>query len=215
MAKNRLIPILITSLLLLLTSCGLDYRYSLDKSVHNNIEYVWAKDKNLSYIIYNDDRYMYIGSTGFFHVDTYEVADKHYELFEDDILLSWNGYRYIWYIDEYYSYTLEDPIFIYNERLGDVYFHEDYNYLMDTFVIKDTTSEIVWENMFYSEQPYFDFANPICVIIYSKQCPRINTYLKLVCVENQWYLSLSDHKTVWLASDEFIKILLENGIVGP
>ena len=212
MIKKRLMLILILSTFLTLTSCGLDYRYFLDESLHDQIEFVWEEDGS-SHIVYCGDTYVFVGTTNFFRVNAYQADVNHYKSYEDDILLSWNGYRYVWYIDEYYSYTTDSPLFIYNERLHWVYFHEDYNYLTDIFVVGDTTAEIVWEDIFGSQQPGFDFVDPVKVLIYSKQCPRIKTYLKLVCIENQWYLSLPDSKTVWTPSDEFIKILSENGII--
>lgn len=211
MAKKGLILILITIILLTLTSCGLDYRYSLDEDLHDQIECVWGED-NPSYIIYQNVKYIFVGTTNLFHVDTYKVDVNHYKSY-DDILLSWNGYRYIWYIDEYYSYTQENPLFIYNKRIGDVYFREDYNYFSDTFVIGNTTDEIVWENIFDSKQDKVDFVNSFEIELYSKQSSRVRTYLKLACVENQWYISMADSKEVWTPSDEFIKILLENALI--
>ncbi len=212
MIRKGLILILLLSTLLSLTSCGLDYRYSLDESNHNQIEVVLEEDQP-SHIIYQDNNYVFAGTTNLFSVDTYKTDDGYYLSYKDDILLSWNGSRYFWYIDEYYSYTSDNPIFIYNERLGDVYFREDYDHLKDTFVIEGTTSEIVWEDMLGSKQPHFEFSDPIKVVIYSKQCPRIDTCLELVFLKNEWYLSFSDSQTLWSVSDEFIKILSENEII--
>ena len=32
-------------------------------------------------------------------------------------------------------------------------------------------------------------------------------------IENQWYITLPDSKTIWTASDKLIEILSENGII--
>ncbi|MBQ8440011.1 MAG: hypothetical protein IJX19_05075 [Clostridia bacterium] len=215
MLKKGLLFILTVFVFLSLTSCGLDYRYSLDESLHNQIEVVKEDDNLAHHLIYQGEKYMFVGDTNLFHVDTYKTGTGYYLSYKDDVMLSWNGYRYIWYIDEYYSYTSENPLFIYNERLGWVYFHEDYDYTTDTFVIANTESEIVWKDMFHSQQSSFDFVDTIKVEIYSKQCPRIKTYVRLVRDEKHWYLSLSGSQDVWIASEEFIQILSQNGLLNP
>lgn len=185
------------------TSCGLDYRNSLPKDLHNRIK-VFYEDDQLC-LLYQEEKYICVGNTNLFDVD--------YPHNTNDVLLSWNGHRYIGYIDEYYSNTTDNPVFIYNQRVHDVFFHEDYDYMKDIFLIENTNAEIVWENVFGSKINYLDFMKPIEVVLYSKQCPRIKIHLKLVCVENQWYLSLPNSQDVWVASNEFIETLSENGII--
>ena len=130
---------------------------------------------------------------------------------ENDIELGW--YYSFPFSTRFYSDKSENPLFIYAIQSYDGFFlREDYNYLKDTFVIENTDAEIVWEDIFASEQDDFYFSNPIEVVLYSKQCPRIKTSLDLVCVDGQWYLSLPDFR-VWTVSNEFIKILSENGII--
>ena len=199
MLKKGLLFILVVSVFLSLTSCGLDYRYSLDESLHNQIEVVKEDDNLAHHLIYQGDKYVSVGD--------------YYQSHKDDVMLSWNGYRYIWYIDEYYSYTSEKPLFIYNKSTRCVYFREDYDYTTDTFVIENTESEIVWKDMLHSQQSNFDFEDPIEIEIYSKQCPRIRTYVHLVCDETNWYLSVPGYGEVWIASEEFIKILSQNGLL--
>lgn len=207
MVKKGLILLLLTTVLIMLTSCGLNYRYSLDENLHNQIECVWEEGE-LSYIVYQGEKYQFVGTTNFFSVDL-DNSNKSY----DDVMLSWNGYRYIWYIDEYYSYTAEAPLFIYNERLSWVYFREDYDYLTDLFVVENTNEEITYQGILGSKQNSFDFVEPIKILLKSKQCPRIKTYVKLVHVNNEWYISFPESEEVWIASDEFMKILCENGLI--
>ena len=212
MAKKGLILLLIITVLMAFTSCGLDYSYSLDESLHYQIEVIWGED-DPSHIIYQGEKYMFVGTRNVFCVDTYDAGVNYYKSY-DDVLLSWNGYRYIWYIDEYYSYTSDSPVFIYNKRLGWVYFREDYNYFTDIFIIDNTNEEIVFEDIFGSKQDSFDFVNPVKICLSSKQYPRIKTYARLGYVEGQWYISWSsDSREVWIPSDEFMEILFENGLV--
>lgn len=210
--KRVLVLILATFVLFILSSCGLDYRFSLDDELHNQIEYV-SEDEASAHIIYQGGKYLHVGSTNLFSVDTYKVEDNYYKSYDDDILLSWNGSRYVWYIDEYYSDTAEKPLFIYNERVHDVFFHEDYDYLKDTFVIENTDDEIVYEKIFDTKQDSFNFTNPVRVSMTSKLHSRIKTYVEIEFSNNQWYLTLPDSNDVWIASDEFINLLLENEII--
>lgn len=212
MFKKSIVLIWTLSLILTLSSCGLDYRYSLDENKHNKIEVI-MEDEDMTSLIYQDTGYYFVGSTNFFSVMTYETEDGYYLSYKDDTLLSWNGSRYIWYIDEYYSYTADDPLFIYNNRLQWVYFHEDYDYALDTFVVEGTNSEIIWNDIFDFTEANVNFTTQTNVCIYSKQCPRIKTSLELSFVDARWYVRYSDSQEIWIPSYEFLKILSDNGIV--
>lgn len=213
MVKMKFLILLLSSMLLF-TSCGLEFALALDEERHNQVQYVEAKDGASHYLIYNDNRYMWVGNLEFFRVTKKEVDEGPTYSFEyeEDVLVSWNGHRHIGYQIHYYSYTTDDPLFIYNR--SEVYFREDYNYLDDVFEITNTTEAIVWKDMFGSEQSKIDFVNPTKVIVASKLCPRIKTYVELECIDNQWYMSLPDTpSTFWTPSDEFMKILSDNGII--
>lgn len=212
MFKKTIVLMWIFSLILTLSSCGLDYRYSLDESKHNKIDVV-MEDGDTTSLNYKDTRYYFAGSTNFFSVMTYETEDGYYLSFEDDTLLSWNGNRYIWYIDEYYSYTDNNPLFIYNSRLNWVYFRENYDYKSDIFVVEGTDLEIVWNDMFDSAVEDVGFITQNNVSIYSKQCPRIKTSLELSLIDGQWFIRCSDSKEIWIPSNEFLEILSDNGIL--
>jgi len=212
MVKKGFILVLLITVSVIFTSCGLDYRYSLDESLHNRIECVWGNEEP-SYITYQGDKYLFIGTTNSFRVDTHVDTHGYSQSYENDVLLSWNGYRYIWYIEEYYSYSSSNPIFIYEERTHSVFFREDYDYSTDMFVIENTDSEIVWADIFHSKQNGFILPNPIRVEVFSKQYPRIRAILKVERIGNQWYIAWPDSNDVWIPSEEFIKILSDNGIV--
>lgn len=203
MAKKILILTLMISALLMLTSCGLDYRYALDESLHNQIELVFEENGNEpSHIIYQGNKYTFSRTTDFVSVDLLD---------ENDVLLSWNGNRYFGYVDEYYSYTLDNPLFIYYKTW--VFFNEDYDYMTDTFIIENTDVQIGGEEIFSFEQTSFDFINPVKVELCSKQSPRIKICLELECIEGKWYLSFPTSPNVWIPSDELITILSESGLL--
>ena len=195
--------------MLTLTSCGLDYRYALDESLHEQIEPVLEEDGTIN-IIYKDTKYIYSGEPYTFDVIEYKDVDGYTVV--DDVLLSWNGYRYIWYIDEYYSYTADNPVYIYNERLGYLYFREDYDYKKDTFVVDGTNAKIVFENTFEIEVNRDSFFSPIRCSIASEKYPEIKVYVELAYIDDQWYVQFGSSRPC-KASDEFIELLSDNGII--
>ena len=212
MLKKSILLIWILSLLFTLSSCGLDYRHSLDENKHNKIVVI-MEDEDTTSLIYQDNEYDFVGTTNLFHVMTYKAEDGYYLTYKDDVLLSWNGNRYIWYIDEFYSYAADEPLFIYNSRLEWVYFRKDYDYTLDTFVSDGTNLEIIWSDIFYSPETNIDFTPQTNVSIYSQQCPRIRTSLELAFVDGQWYVRRADSQEIWILSDEFLKILSDNEII--
>ena len=139
---------------------------------------------------------------------------KFVEYSENDFFLGWNG-TWWGYQNQYYSYSNDNPIFIYETRIDCLYFHEKYDYATDTFIIESTSAEIIWKDVFSSQSNIFLFSNPTHVVLYSKQCPRIRAELTIECNKNRtrWYVSLSNSSTVWIASDAFVEILSENGII--
>ncbi len=217
MFKKSLILTWILSLLLTFSSCGLDYRYSLDEDLHNQIEIIFEEDENdPSHIIYKDKKYIYYTNytTNQFYVD---IRSN-----EDDVMVSWNGNRYFGYVNTYYSYTTVNPLFIYYKSW--IFLLESYDYSKDTFVLENTALEYAGQKIFFSKQsarkkefysqsPEFNFSNPILLSLHPKKCSRISACLELVCIENQWYVSLQDSKDVWIPSDEFIDFLSENELI--
>lgn len=182
-------------------------RFSYD--LYNQIEYFKETEYD-SYLIYKGEKYQYVGSLSLFtvHMDN-----------EDDVMLSWNGPKYFGYIDQYYSYSYDNPLFIYEKRCRGVYFREDYDYTKDVFVLCDTDIEINWEDIFdskYGETQELH-TTPNEVILKSQQYPRIQVMLRLVYINNKCHVLLyyygGQPSEIWIPSDEFIQILSENGLL--
>lgn len=202
MAKKGCIIILIILVLVTFTSCGLEYRYSLDESINNQVQLIFEETNSKpEYVVYQGNKYKFVEKPSFIKVDVEN----------EDVLVSWNGNRYVGYVDLYYSDTLDNPLFIYYKTW--LFLREDYNFIKDTFLIDGINAKIVLEDVFKSKSKSFDFVNPVEVVLYSEQCPRVKIYLNLVCIEKQWYLSFQYSQDVWTASDEFIEMLSENGII--
>ena len=191
---KKCIAFLLCTALLLLSSCA----------AHENISFIEENEEN--YLQYHDAKYY--KSPLFTVTERFDVVD------ENDIQLGW--YYSFPFSTDAYSDTLEDPVFIYTVGSDEnVYFRHDYDYLTDTFIIENTDVEIVWEDVFCTQQNNaFLYSSSIEVTLYSKQYPRINARLGIGCVDNQWFIvSLPRFAGVWTPSDEFLKILFDNGII--
>ena len=202
MAKKACIIILIILVLLTFTACGLEYSHSLPEDLHNQVQLILGEANNKpEYVIYQGNKYKFVEEPSFIKIDKDE----------EDVLVSWNGYRYVGYVNSYYSNTLNNPLFIYYKTW--LFLREDYNCTKDIFLIDGINTKIVLEDVFKSKVNSFDFVNPVEVVLSSEQCPKVKIYLKLVCVEKQWYLSFPYSQEVWVVSDEFIELLSENKII--
>lgn len=216
-------------ILMTMTSCGLDYRYSLDENLHNKIQHVRTDNDQIASIIYNGVLYKPAGTTDFFGI----LRD------DNDVKLSWNGYRYIWYINEFYSYDTDNPLFIYFARSHAyyVYFREDYDYKKDVFTIDGFDNGIVFENIMASksEEATAVFDSIIAsktedsgipnrsVRLRSKTNDRIEICLWIALSEGKLYLRFDythdygerDIWTAadWIATDEFYNYLVQTGII--
>ena len=190
-----------------LTSCN--ERLALDKNLRNVIEYADGEN-GVEGIYYQNSLY---------HLDKWEifrVTDNMYEAYKNDILLSWDGLR-LGYMHTFYSYTENSPLFIYDTSLNRIFFHETYDYTSDTFVIDGIEAEIVFFDMVGDLSKHKDvtFQEDICITLYSKSHSRIKTKLYLECIDNQWYISfaLPHSGVIGAASDTFVQLLTENGII--
>ena len=203
MARKGCIIILIIIVLLTFTSCGLEYRNSLPEDLHNQVKLFYEDDQLC--LLYQEERYICVGNTHLFDVD--------YPHDTNDVLLSWNGQRYTGYIDEYYSNTMDNPVFIYNSRVHDVFFHEDYTYLKDVFIIEHTDIEIIYEDIFKIEKSEIKLTNGDEVVLESKQFPRIKIKLNLVSFQGVVYVLLPGSDTVWQCSDAFVDAIKKNNLI--
>ncbi len=207
----KTILLLICSFLLMfnLTSCGVKQVLELDESLHYVIEDVGGED-GLETIFYQDQMY-YIDRWNLF-----TVTNDSCNINEGDVLLSWNGARF-GYKKMFYSYTKDTPLFIYDTTFDDVFFNGTYNYLSDTFVIDGTDAEIVFSDIVSDLSKYTNVSlqEDVCIKLYSKNHPRIRMELDLECMENQWYFcsALSGSSPTWTASDAFVQLLSDNGII--
>ncbi len=209
MHKKILLLICSVFLMFNLTSCGLKQVLELDENLHDVIEEVRGED-GLECIYYQDQLY-YIDRWNLF-----AVRNDSWNINEGDIKLSWNGARF-GYKKVFYSYTKDAPLFIYETAFDDVFFHETYDYTSDTFIINGTDAEIVFFDIVsdLSEHVNVNLQEDIFIQLHSKNHSRIRMEFKLQFIENQWYFcsALSGSSPTWTASDAFVQILIDYGII--
>ena len=139
---------------------------------------------------------------------------------EGDVLISWNTLPLgLWYLDRYYSYSYDNPVFIYEIRLDRLYLREDYSYETDTFVIEGTDQSFVFSDMLALSHTKCTCSlgnhyNSTIITLYSKAYPRLRMELRVFCENDTWFAHTTFYASpVFEVSEEFIKILSDNGII--
>lgn len=199
---KRLALILAVLLLVLASSsCGIPELFDLDSDLHNLIE-IGYTDTYVEEIFYHGVRYVRC-DVGFDFISGYEP-------YEGDVMLSWNGPLFF-YKNVYYSDTADNPYFIYELRMRDLYFREDYDYKSELYAISEnelTLADMMGEPV-AQEKVRLEYA--IKVSIVSKTNPRFATTVELGRVGNDWCMRFFGTETVWQATP---KLLQAAGIAG-
>ena len=143
----------------------------------------------------------------------FKVKENIHGIHEDDILVGWDSLPFgIGYLDKYYSYTTDNPIFIYISRYDELYLRNDYNYETDTFVIEGSDKEFIFGDMLslsndFSYDTFSIYSPQTDITLYSKQYPRLQIPLRLFCVDNTWYVGGRRDKALFEVSNELLNML--------
>lgn len=218
MLKRIAILLLMFTILIMVSSCSPSSRYGVWKGMCD--QYPDQRGK-VQIVSDNDEGDYQIEYEGFdYYVDKFYIFRVKKPIVgyhnEDDVLIGWDMMPFgISYLDKYYSYTNDDPVFIYNSRFDDVYLREDYNYETDTFVIEGSDKEFVFSDMLcLSNDLAYDssctYSNQTIIMLYSKQCPRLQMKLRLFCVGRTWYLGGGRDAALFEVSDELLSLLNTN-----
>ncbi len=192
------IALILAVLLLLLacSSCGIPELFELDSDLHNVIE-IGYTDTHIEEIFYHGVRYVR------FELKIFGIPSG-FEPHEEDMMLSWNGPLFF-YKNVYYSDTADSPYFIYEIRMGDLYFREDYDYKSELYSISATEMKLsemmgepVDEKNIRLEEP------PLEIPIVSKTNPRFHATIELGCMGEDWYLSFLGTEKVWRATPKLL-----------
>ena len=217
MYKRIAILLLISTILIMVSSCSISSTYRLWKDMCNQ----YPDQKGMIQIISdNDDGDYHIEYEGYdYNIDKlklFSVRENTHDIHKDDVLVSWNALPFgIGYLDKYYSYTNDNPVFIYISRYDELYLRNDYNYETDMFVIEGSNEEFVFGNMLSLSNDFFYdtfsiYSNQTDITLHSKQYPRLKIQLRLFCVDNTWYVGGGSDDALFEVSDELLNILNTN-----
>ena len=210
---NRItILLMILTILVMGSSCSVQsvagWRY-LNDEYPDLYEKVQVKsDGEKDYHIEYESQCYNVDKLGLFQVE----KDR-----ENDVLLSWACLPFgIGYLDMYYSYTTDNPVFIYMSRFPEVYLRDDYNYETDIFIIEGTNYRFVFSDMFTISKAFqYDFMHHYSgeqyITLYSEACPRLQIPLRVFCVNDVWYAGANANHTLFEVSDEFLALLSIDG----
>jgi len=205
---------------LLLFSCsrssynGYDYWKELHEE-HGDLKgkvQLVSRSEDEYYIEYNGQSYEID------KLDLFDVRGISQDLTANDVLIGWDALPIpVWYIDEYYSDTADNPIFIYISRYNQHYIRSDYQYESDVFILEGTEHGIVFSDMLVKTDAidydyiFTRYVGEIEVLLYSEKYPRLRIPLRVFCVDNVWYAGGITSDITFEATSEFIDLLIESG----
>ena len=181
---------------------GVWSRILLDEELHNIIKY--NEDDTIEY----QGNTYYPAPMMFINVNSYTVEEEMgYEY------IGWNGPRFF-YIDVYYGDSKDAPNILYNTRLRDTYFREDYNYKTDIFKIEGTEDVICFgEDLIeFSRTGSIDKRKEY-IRLFSSTHPSLYFGLGIVLDNGVWYAEANDLSLTFVLSENFIEILVRNQII--
>ena len=217
MHKRIATLLLIFTMLIMVSSCSPSSAYGVWEDMCD--QYPDQKGK-IQIISDNDGGNYHIEYEGVdYNIDKlklFRVRESTHEIPKDDVLVSWNALPFgMGYIDKYYSYTNDNPVFIYISRYDELYLRNDYNYETDTFVIEGSNKEFVFGNMLslsndFSYDTFSIYSTQTDITLHSKQYPRLKIQLRLFCVDNKWYVGGGSDDALFEVSDELFNMLNTN-----
>ena len=214
MLKRISVFLLMLALSLTVSSCGQSSAYGAWKNMVDTypdqqgaVDVVADDDGNGYHVEYNGQRYNLDA------LDLFDVGETAFDVPEGDVLVGWDTLPFgLWYLDEYYSDTAEDPVFIYMPRLREVYLRSDYDYTTDTFVLNGTEHSFVFSDVLtltgaISYDSVSHYEGEIPVTLYSEAYPRLRISLRLFCVDGVWYAGGNSHSALFLVSDVLLDMV--------
>ena len=217
MHRRIAILLLIFTILIVFSSCSASSAYGVWKDMCD--QYPDQKGK-IKIISDNDEGDYHIEYEGYnYNIDKlklFSVRESTRAIPKDDVLVSWNALPFdIGYLDKYYSYTKENPVFIYISRYDELYLRNDYNYKTDTFIIEGSNEEFVFGNMLSLSKDFLYrtfniYSNQTDITLHTKQCPRLKIQLRLFSVDNTWYVGGGSDDALFEVSNELLDLLNTN-----
>lgn len=219
--RVRIIVVLMILTISIMSSSCSHLSYVADKTIPNKYPNLNPDLMGKVQVISDNEGSYYLKYNGqCYYIDKqqmFQVRERMYEIPKEDVLIGWYTVPYgIWYLDEYYSYTADNPVFIYLSRINELYIRSDYDYKTDVFVIDKTEHYFAFSDMLtlsnaisYDAQSHYPKETNI--ILYSQQHPRLKLHLRIFCVDNVWYAGGNTDSILFEVTDELLSLLDING----
>lgn len=217
MHKRIAFLLLISTILIMTSSCSSSSAYGVWKDMCD--QYPDQKGK-VQVVLDNGESDYHIKYDGVdYNIDKlklFKVRENTSKIPKDDVLVGWNALPLgIGYLDKYYSYTNDNPVFIYISRYNELYLRNDYNYKTDTFVIEDSGKEFIFGDMLslsndFSYDTFNSYPSQTNICLHSKQYPRLKIQFRLFCVDNIWYVGGESAAALFEISDKLLNMLNTN-----
>ena len=211
---KKIFALLLMTIVMMLSSCSSSSAYGVWKDMCDT----YPDQKGAVQIVTdNDEGDYHVEYEGLcYNIDKlnlFRVREKIREIPEDDVLVGWDALPFgIGYLDKYYSYTNDKPVFIYVSGYNELYLRNDYKYETDTFVMEGANKEFVFGDMLSLSNDFsYDsdsiYSNQTDITLYSKQYPRLKIQLHLFYVDNTWYAGGESKDALFEVSNELLDIL--------
>lgn len=200
---KRIFVVLILILSIVMTSCGLQSMLDIDFKNYGKIDY--KEENGQTVLVYQNAEYRV--SDIFFCSEPKKEISWH-------INFPFSGGIY------YYSYSTDSPLYIWeNYDSKDVWISQNYDYNVDTLVIDNTETEIMFCEMIDGDKVT---DAPICTLYNYSHFPRImlhskmapNLFMKVIFIYHYdvWYM-IASPTCAWRLSQEAIVLLKDIGVI--
>ena len=181
---------------------GLWDRILLDENEHDVVVYVDSDT-----VTYQGNTY-YLAPMIFIQDSATTVREERgYEY------IGWTGFRFF-YIDIFHGDSKDSPNILYESRLENTYFREDYDYKADIFKIESTEDVICFgEDLIETshELPY-SLSAPQYIVLQSSTHASLSIKLGILSHNGVWYARSMDFVHFEL-SENFVEVLMKNQII--
>ena len=119
----------------------------------------------------------------------------------------------------YHSYGTDAPVYIAEgyslDRFTRIYFREDYDLTVQTYILDNTDTEFVFSEVFSPvawDETIAEAGEYEMLSIRLQDHPEIRLHIDVRCVDGAWYMN--NFEEMWTVSEDFVEILTEAGLIG-
>lgn len=119
----------------------------------------------------------------------------------------------------YHSYGTDAPVYIAEgyslDRFTRIYFREDYDLTVQTYILDNTDTEFVFSEVFSPvawDETIAEAGEYEMLSIRLQDHPEIRLHIDVRCVDGAWYMN--NFAEMWTVSEDFVEILTEAGLIG-